>query len=84
MRLNTHQLVLVGRDSGEYGLWVDERLILLHLEVGDGRRNTPFVPLYQVYPWLVFVHRVQDQLAETDLSVSGDRTRIRFKKENPP
>lgn len=58
----TYELILIGGDSGEYGLREYEGLVRLLLEVHDRLRRARVRPLHQVDPRLVLVHRVQDQL----------------------
>lgn len=58
----TYELILIGGDSGEYGLREYEGLVRLLLEVHDRLGRTRVRPLHQVDPRLVLVHRVQHQL----------------------
>lgn len=61
----THQLILVGSHRGENRLGEHERLVLLLLKLGYAkivvvRLSTP----YQMYPRLISVHRVENDLKE--------------------
>lgn len=58
----TYELILIGGDSGEYGLREYEGLVRLLLEVHDRLPRARVRPLHQVDPRLVLVHGVQDQL----------------------
>jgi len=58
----TYELILIGGDSGEYGLREYEGLVRLLLEVHDRLRRARVRPLHQVDPRLILVHRVQNQL----------------------
>jgi len=58
----TYELILIGGDSGEYGLREYEGLVRLLLEVHDRLRRARVRPFHQVDPRLVLVHRVQNQL----------------------
>lgn len=58
----TYELILIGGDSGEYGLREYEGLVRLLLEVHDRLRRARVRPLHQMDPRLVLVHRVQHQL----------------------
>lgn len=58
----TYELILIGGDSGEYGLREYEGLVRLLLEVHDRLRRARVRPFHQVDPRLVLVHGVQDQL----------------------
>lgn len=58
----TYELILIGGDSGEYGLREYEGLVRLLLKVHDRFRRARVRPLHQVDPRLVLVHGVQDQL----------------------
>ena len=58
----TYELVLVGRDSGEYGFLKNEGLERLTLQVVNGVAVSTVRASHQVNTWLVLVHRVQDQL----------------------
>lgn len=58
----TYELILIGGDSGEYGLREYEGLVRLLLKVHDRLRRARVRPLHQVDPRLVLVHGVQDQL----------------------
>lgn len=58
----TYELILIGGDSGEYGLREYEGLVRLLLEVHDLLRRARVRPFHQVDPRLVLVHGVQHQL----------------------
>lgn len=58
----TYELILIGGDSGEYGLREYEGLVRLLLEVHDRLRRSRVRPFHQVDPRLVLMHGVQDQL----------------------
>lgn len=58
----TYELILIGGDSGEYGLREYEGLVRLLLEVHDRLRRARVWPLHQVDSRLILVHRVQHQL----------------------
>lgn len=55
--LGTYKLILISRDGREDGFWEHERPVLFRVQVGH---HAP--PLDQVYPGLISVHRVQDDL----------------------
>lgn len=59
----THQLVLVGCDSCEDSLNEDEGAELLRFEIEQ--RGSVVLLFYDVDPWLVFVHGVEDDLQRT-------------------
>lgn len=59
---DTYELILIGGDSGEYGLREYEGLVRFLLEVCYRLGRARVRPLHQVDPRLVFVHRVQHQL----------------------
>jgi hypothetical protein len=54
--MNTHQLILVGRDCGKDGLREDVCAIFFSFKVGDG--TSVFSPLDEMYPRLVPVHGI--------------------------
>ena len=58
----TYELILIGGDSGEYGLREYEGLVRLLLEVHDRFRRARVWSLHQVDPRLILVHGVQHQL----------------------
>ena len=58
----TYELILIGGDSGEYGLREYEGLMRLLLEVHDRLRCARVWSLHQVDPRLILVHGVQHQL----------------------
>lgn len=58
----THELILIGGNSGEDALREYERLEFLLFEVGDGRIDGTLSPQHQVDARLVLVHRIQHQL----------------------
>jgi len=58
----TYELILIGGDSGEYGLREYEGLVRLLLEVHDRLGRAGVGPFHQVDPRLVLVHGVQHQL----------------------
>lgn len=58
----TYELILIGGDSGEYGLREYEGLVRLLLEVHDRLCRARVRPLHQVDPRLILVHGVQHQL----------------------
>lgn len=57
MQFCTYQLILISRDGREHGFWEHERPVLFCVQVGH---HAP--PLDQVYPGLISVHRVQNDL----------------------
>lgn len=72
----TYELILIGGDSGEYGLREYEGLVRLLLEVHDRLRRARVRPLHQVDPRLVLVHGVQDQL-QIIATVSDEMAHVR-------
>lgn len=72
----TYELILIGGDSGEYGLREYEGLVRLLLEVHDRLRRARVRPLHQVDPRLVLVHGVQDQLQMIANCTAGRRLGI--------
>lgn len=73
----TYELILIGGDSGEYGLREYEGLVRLLLEVHDRLRRARVRPLHQVDPRLVLVHGVQDQLQIIGNCIAGVQTERR-------
>lgn len=57
------ELVLVSGDGGEDTLREDVGAVVLLLQIGDGAREA-LLETHQVDPWLVPVHRVEDNLQE--------------------
>lgn len=53
----TYQLILISRDGREHSFWEHERPVLFRVQVGH---HAP--PFDQMYPRLISVHRVQDDL----------------------
>ena len=60
--MDTYQLVLVGRDSGEDRLREDVGAELFALQIDDGTGRVAFHPPDNVNSRLVAVHRIQDDL----------------------
>ena len=71
-------MVLVGGDGGELGLREDKAAELLLVEVVDGG-GVPLPPLDQVHARLELVHRVQDNLKQTEINKHVENSKYRRK-----
>ena len=63
-RNKTYELILIGGDSGEYGLREYEGLVRLPFQILYRIPISGVRPLHQVNSWLIFVHRIKHQLKQ--------------------
>ena len=57
-RNKTYKLILIGGDSGEYGLREYEGLVWLSFQVFYRIAVAGVRSLHQMNPWLILVHRI--------------------------
>ena len=75
-RNKTYELILIGGDSGEYGLREYEGLMRLPFQVLYRIPISGIRPLHQVNSWLIFVHRIQHQLKRQTILTSEYKSRF--------